>query len=1162
MPVHVDVASNLSKQASEPHIIHFADEDTPWKRLAYLNKPLFWKWNTYREQLEYPYGNFFAPWVLFFIPCVVLAFTRVYYKTAGGGSSRGYDLPINVCAGTNATASAGADESPLKKRSPCSRGPKQKHRQIAILPACGMAACYDGGTMGGSLEAASRYRSSSGGAVGTDLPPLPSLPVGVCYLLSAVVVVFGLVWFRATRALAREVVDASWPPVISVAVYNAWLCCALVLGIYVLDYVYYALVTRGRTFLKDVFAAGVVVSGVWIMHSTMAGGIVWAGAIGIGVIALGVGHGARPCAAYHLSGRNHFRCITVSCVVGAVVSLIMCYNGAKAYQVISRPTRTAAATAQMVFTALVYASVIGGSRLRADMDEAGLKISRSCSTPSFVGDALAVVPGTISDSKTVSTATASHPGGWSACRVFGSRAAIWLRKSIWGRRRVAACTAILLLWKVSASLRPTTPSRRFEQYGQSCLESEKGYVEAGGKRLSKVCGAEQALRPVATGAYFEAFRQDKVCLEVAGGGFLTLGRVHVSEACTPENQFVFQQVQSKPKAGTKESLSSAPAAGTVDVGDYCVYNPTSGFYLSTQSRPRAQCGQLEHWRVKSAPHAPGLKKPLVTEGSKAQSIVSVLIHPNFLSRGPLHTFYGYLLVGTALLIARAVFAKLAVSQSFTAANMSRSSGTEGDASKQRHGALGARQRSRGMHHSRSNNSGKISDARYFGDPGYAGDAEAGSAGYVPGGSRARLSQSPRASSGNQQHYSVWSAGVMSAGRETGLDAEGDSRAVKFSKGLGDRFATEVSLGFSRPAQGRSGFLAKLFSGLCLACDAALLAGVGCLVPAHLSQALSALTHDHHSAIGQGLGMDSTGSRGLGAGIDVGGPLPLFGGKGFSIGGVEAPVGGAASDVFCDGEAWWIISALVRWHLVFLLVAFCHLHGAVVTAAAATATTGRGRNRRTGKRVSERPSFWGLKSGGRLAIRIRTALGVLTLLCASATAVGAGMGGRIGVLFLGLRTHPAWETCAGAVGLDESWGIVSPLLVFAVLAASAGVYIRAGASTSVIVGAGLGLVFAGTVIARAAGRAYLSLAVAAVAMDWAAWGIAGVLSCVCYKTPDLLSLHRVSSDSAVSVGDSDGTGDSFGGGQHFGGSSILTAAGARHRINDARRVKGGRAVAHS
>ena len=58
-----------------------ADEDTVWKMLTHFHKPLFWKLNVYREQLEYSYGNFFAQWVLFFNTCVVAASARVYYCT-------------------------------------------------------------------------------------------------------------------------------------------------------------------------------------------------------------------------------------------------------------------------------------------------------------------------------------------------------------------------------------------------------------------------------------------------------------------------------------------------------------------------------------------------------------------------------------------------------------------------------------------------------------------------------------------------------------------------------------------------------------------------------------------------------------------------------------------------------------------------------------------------------------------------------------------------------------------------------------------------------------------------------------------------------------------------------------------------------------------------
>ncbi|CAM9761126.1 unnamed protein product, partial [Hapterophycus canaliculatus] len=789
----------------EPHIVHFADEDTPWKRLAYLHKPLFWKWNAYREQLEYPYGNFFAPWMLFFIPCVVLAFARVYYKTASGGSGASSDRSRRSSCGGGGGGGPSAvpqnDDSPSKTRVPWLRSPKQQQQQqqqqlqVAILPACGMTAAYDGaaGAHVGSLEAAAatRYRNPSGiggggggggggisVAVGADHSS-PSfclsrrgrqrLPFGICYLLSALAGVYGLLWFRAGGTLAREMVDASWHPVISVSVHDAWLCCSLVLGLYVMDYLYYALVTRGRTLVKDFVVAVLVITAIRVLGSITKGGhgggstggggsVVWAAAIGIGVVALGFGHGSRAGVVHHLSRRAHFRYVTASCVLGTLVSLSMCYAGSKAYQVANRRAQSAAATAQMVFIALVYASVIGGAHLWSDMDEATSKINRSCSTPPFVSNAqpsAAPVRATAASSSTSASAQDTVAecrlnGGGSRVGALGgnprARSAPWslvarvaarTRSVISRRRRVAACVAVVLLWRASsASFRPTNPVRRFEEYGQSCLESQAGFLEAGVKRLSRVCGAEQALRPVATGAYFEAFRQDKLCLGVAGGGFLTLRRVYVEQACLPENQFVFQQVTaskaSKAKVGGGVgAVASVAAAGDSD--KYCVYNPSSGLYLSAEHMPKAHCGSMEHWRVRPAPSAPGLKgrgggnSAGSTPVQKAKSVFSALLHPSFLSGEPLHTFYGYLLAATVLLVARAGFSKLATLPCVVAAGGRGGSSGSGGVSRHHRGISG-RQQSRGRVHSRSH-----SNLGNFVDTGYVGDAETGGAGY--GGAR-------------------------------------------------------------------------------------------------------------------------------------------------------------------------------------------------------------------------------------------------------------------------------------------------------------------------------------------------------------------------------------------------------------------------------------------
>ena len=1258
----------------EPHIVHFADEDTPWKRLAYLHKPLFWKWNAYREQLEYPYGNFFAPWVLFFIPCVVLAFARVYYKTTSGsrgdrnrssggdGGGEGLPSPINV-----------DDSSPSKRRAPWLRSPtkvaqrQQQVQQVAILPQCGMAAAYDGAASAGvgSLEAAAaaRLRNSAGGtggglgiAVGADEFPSScvsgrggqQLPVRACYPLSALVGGFGLLWFRAARALAREVVDSSWHPVITVSVHDAWLCCALVLGLYVMDYLYYALLTRGRTLLKDSMAVVVFVVTVRVLYSmTGSGGssdggggggggstgVVWASAIGVGVIALGFAHGSRAGVVHHLSGRAHFRCVTASCVLGTVVSMTVCCAGPKLQQLASRRAQSAAATAQMVFIALVYASVIAGARLRCEVDDGGSsKIGRSCSTASFVSDALkATAPGkgmTPSVSLTAlsaqesrataktGTAASTMEGraggigeGWRSAWSLLARATVWTRDLVWQRRRVAACIAVLALWKASSAvLKPSTPSLRFEKYGQSCLESQHGFVEAGGKRLSRVCGVEQALRPVTTGAYFEAFRQDKVCLEVAGGGFLTLRRVHVAPACVPGNQFVFQEVSTKKsKAKARERGVSS---STADNGMYCVYNPTSGLYLSSQGFPKAQCGPDEHWRVKPAPRAPGLmggggagSNPT---GSR-KSTVSALLHPSFLSRGPLHTFYGYLLVATALLVARAVFSKLATAPCVVAA----SRGGSGGVFKHQRG-LGGRQRSRGRTHSRSRSSfGDFVDTVNLADAGYAGDAETGGAGYGTGGgrgsgsggscsssssgsgSRVRSSQqvqfgglspsvSPVGDGSRQRDNTGWTAEAMMAANrsdERRFPSQGGGGGSGAGRSTRPHFKREISSGAASSstaaAPATCGWLAKLFSGLVVVCDATLLAGLWCLIPAHFAQAMSALTLDHHSAIDQGLGMDSNAnaaqadngwSRSLGEGAAAPAEYTiLVDGNG----GGEDELAEAGS---CGSGAWWLMSALIRWHLLLAVVAFCHLHAAV-SAAASAATAQRWRNRRTDKKArapagehhQHRSSgaFWGLRSGERLAMRLRTALGVLTLLCTAAAAAGPELSELSGLPFTRLHAYPGWGRCAPAAGLGDSWGAVSPLLVFAVLAATGGVYLRAGSSFAVRCGAGVALLAAGGSVAAAAGREYLAVAVAALAMDWLAWAVAGLLSCVCYLSevedcypPEAPQLgKRDSSGSTGSVGDlARGSGGGVGDQPRAGNSSSATAEGrgVRQRITDAAR----------
>lgn len=1181
--------------------------------MAYLHKPLFWKWNQYREQLEYPYGNFFAPWVLFFIPCAVLAFARVYYKTAG--VSDGHN---NNNTGNNITAVTGtslADPPSSKRRITWFLRRKREQRpcrQVAILPAFGVAAAYDGGAVGGSLERPAKYRRSfSGDAADAEGSPSPGagggpLASGAFFVLSALVSAFGLVWFRGMRMLAREVVDVSWHPVISVAVYNAWLCCALVIGLYVLDFFYYTLLTRGRTLLRDGVAVAVFVTCVNMLHSSNCGGdLVWAAAIGVGVVALGVGHGSRQAAVNHLSGRVHFRCVTASCALGTAISLVICYNGATAHRVASRHAHAVAATVQMLFTALVYASVVSGVRLPqrdANAEDADSNMVRSCSTASFVGEAL-MAPGSIASSEGrgaagVTSASEVRLGrslSATALKVAG-RGAIWVGDALWRRRRVTGCVLILMVWTIFTTSIPTTPTRRFERNGLSCLKNQAGYVDAGEKHLAGVCGPDQALRPVSTGAHFEAFRQDKMCLEVAGGGFLTIGRTNVAETCAPETQFVFHQIQSlkakaQAKAGSPDALSSAPSAGSADSGIYCVYNPTSGLYLSAQNHARVHCGPMEHWHVEKAPRSDGQVKLRSSSGGTTASSskikhASMLLHPNYLSHGPLHTVYGYLLVATTLLLARAVFAKLLEMQ--TATDSGRGSGGGGNDGggrgggvgsvyKQRRGNTMTRHRARGRKHTRCTNSAYVSDNGYFGDPGYAGDAETGTSGHGDGSgnissggssSSVRRSQNSFGSSDDlrtlsespvgrgQRELLGWSTSEFAFvdRKESRLGGKGDYQLGLAAKGLELASSKEKEVRFSctgagRVARGGDRWFVGLLRGLCLACDATLLAGLWCLAPAHFSQALSALTHDHHTAIRQGLGGDSSASNG-----NLGSRHLVEGGDGsktlhpLGLGEAGASVEG---DESCNREAWLILATLIRWHLLFLLVAFCHLHLAVAAASAA----GRGRNRRTGRKIIERASFWGLRAGERMSMRLRSALGVLTLMCAAATAFGADLHARGGAIFLGLHSHPSWGKCAASVGLDASWGIVSPLLLFALLAASSGVYVRAGASNTIRLAAISFLAVAGLVIWMSAGRTYLLLAVGAVGMDWAAWGIAGMLSCICYKSSDVPYIHRESSGSAASVED---PGVVASGGERQqqkrrGGRVVLAPADVRQRnSNDARR----------
>ncbi|CAM9391476.1 unnamed protein product, partial [Discosporangium mesarthrocarpum] len=218
--------------------------------------------------------------------------------------------------------------------------------------------------------------------------------------------------------------------------------------------------------------------------------------------------------------------------------------------------------------------------------------------------------------------------------------------------------------------------------GMSCLVRREGYLTVGSEHPSGVCGPEQALRLVSTGAYFEAFRQDKVCLETAAGNILTLSKGRVGRACSPENQFVLQAVATVRMTRGRDALSFAPPPDQEPSGEYCVYNPISGFYLSSKARPQAQCGETEHWRLEQAPAVPSQKcakggrssggssssnahrrasgksgAPVSSSRRRHTSVagaaVAALLDPHYASvRSPLVALYGYVAAATALLLAR------------------------------------------------------------------------------------------------------------------------------------------------------------------------------------------------------------------------------------------------------------------------------------------------------------------------------------------------------------------------------------------------------------------------------------------------------------------------------------------------------------------------------
>ncbi|CAM9391401.1 unnamed protein product, partial [Discosporangium mesarthrocarpum] len=219
--------------------------------------------------------------------------------------------------------------------------------------------------------------------VGVDLLRL-RVPVRLVYVLMPAALLFGGVWFRASAALSQGVLQAGWHPVVSIMVYHAWLCCSLVLGLYVVDRaVYLAATRRPRALLRYLSLLAGLALGVGLLGGGEAA-CEWVGAAGVAALLLGCvlcGRGgggpvvtasAAGGASRRLSGHSHFRWLTASCITGAALACVLTYGGIVPFH--EEPRRrlhTVLGGLHLAFVSLVYASSVAGPWLlwSGDPDE-------------------------------------------------------------------------------------------------------------------------------------------------------------------------------------------------------------------------------------------------------------------------------------------------------------------------------------------------------------------------------------------------------------------------------------------------------------------------------------------------------------------------------------------------------------------------------------------------------------------------------------------------------------------------------------------------------------------------------------------------------------------------------------------------------------------------
>ncbi|CAM9320735.1 unnamed protein product [Chrysoparadoxa australica] len=672
----------LCNKMREPHIIRFEADDRLWDSMSYLHKPLFWRWNSFRNELDNPYGNVLLPWVLFCVPCLILLAAWVYHGLASGrdaaaSAAAAGVLPITLsghsgkryrselhsggqgdhCSNSSSNSSSSSSSSSAEavdikvlKKTQVQMGGGIVHSlsgQGVVLKALeqgkGMARSPTRVTKvglwrKGEAEVGDRGRSSScsgleksklrggggpnerfqpanpyGGGPGTFLEVSPEgrcLPLRLCYVASVIAGVLGWFWYNLSMDLSKGLVDGHWHPMVSILVYHAWLCCALVLGLYVVDYSYFVLATRGRTLAKDV-PLGLLVALAVKLHVSKR--LAWAGSVGCLVMLLGCVHSSRSRSkSLRLSSRGHFRWMMGSCALCAALACGICYSPSWGSYGTSR--RRAAHEGVMLthilLVSTIYACTISGKALKREF--------------SWVAAPLRVRSLVLRPTRSCLPAVSrcyrvSWP--WVAAVVVllasAGVAVPWLRR--WSER--------------------TAYSRQL--FSNECLISSEGYLSGGSTRFSSTCGPEERILPVSSNSYSDSFRQDKVCLRTQSGRFVTLKPSDDAETCHNKNSFVFQPATQAPGHRHRPYQDG-----------FCIYNAARGLYLTSQSKLATHCGETEQWRIQRSAASLSFEAVFQALGG--------LLHPLHASSGPGIALLTYLWAGLLLMQLRNLFGWLSL----------------------------------------------------------------------------------------------------------------------------------------------------------------------------------------------------------------------------------------------------------------------------------------------------------------------------------------------------------------------------------------------------------------------------------------------------------------------------------------------------------------------